>query len=289
MHSHDTIEAFRAGLARWAASLPRDLPWRDTRDPWAILVSETMLQQTQVARVVPKYVAFLERFPDARCAASAPVGAIVDAWAGLGYNRRAVLLHGAASAVVRDHDGSFPSSLGELLALPGIGPYTARAILTFAFERDTAVLDTNVARVLARQRGRALRAREAQALADELVPPARGWWWNQAMLDLGALVCTKRSPQCSDCPVRATCHWRGEGPDPAIGSAGVGVAQSRFAGSDRQGRGRLVDALRLAPVHDDELALVMGWPLDPVRAAQVAATVVADGLAVRSEQTYSLP
>ena len=285
----DAIETFRAALERWAASLPRSLPWRDTRDPWAILVSETMLQQTQVARVVPKYHAFLERFPDAGAAAASPAGALVEAWAGLGYNRRAVHLHGAARVVVRDHEGTFPSTLEELLALPGIGPYTARAILTFAFERDAAVLDTNVARVLARQHGRALRAREAQTLADELVPTGRGWWWNQAMLDLGALVCTKRSPRCADCPVRVTCEWRGEGLDPAIGSAGVGVVQSRFAGSDRQGRGRLVDALRRSPVRFDELALVMGWPNDLARAERVAAGVVADGLAVRSDATYLLP
>ena len=265
------------------------MPWRDTRDPWAILVSETMLQQTQVARVLPKYVAFLEQFPDVSAAASAPVGAIVDAWSGLGYNRRAVLLHCAARAVVRDHEGTFPASLAALLALPGVGPYTARAILAFAFEHDAAVLDTNVARVLARQHGRSLRAREAQALADALVPPGRGWWWNQAMLDLGALVCTKRAPRCGGCPVRATCAWQGEGDDPAIGSAGVSAPQSRFAGSDRQGRGRLVDALRRGPVHGADLAVVMGWPDDTVRARRVAATVVTDGLAVHAEETYVLP
>ena len=265
------------------------MPWRDTRDPWAILVSETMLQQTQVARVLPKYVAFLERFPDVSAAASAPVGAIVDAWSGLGYNRRAVLLHAAAHAVVRDHEGTFPASLAALLALPGVGPYTARAILAFAFEHDAAVLDTNVARVLARQHGRSLRAREAQALADALVPPGRGWWWNQAMLDLGALVCTKRAPCCGGCPVRGACVWQGEGVDPAIGSAGVSAPQSPFAGSDRQGRGRLVDALRRGPVHGADLAVVMGWPDDAVRAGRVAATVVTDGLAMYAEETYLLP
>jgi A/G-specific adenine glycosylase len=238
---------------------------------------------------VPKYHAFLEQFPHVDAAASAPVGAIVAAWAGLGYNRRAVHLHAAAQGVVRDHGGTFPATLAQLLALPGIGPYTARAILTFAFEHDTAVLDTNVARVLARQQGRPLRIREAQALADELVPFARGWWWNQAMLDLGALVCTKRAPKCGVCPVRVTCAWQGGGVDPAIGSAAVTVQQSRFMGSDRQGRGRLVDALRRAPVRDDELAHVMGWPGEPERAERVASTVVADGLAVRAGRTYVLP
>lgn len=289
VHCRDTIDTFRTALESWAASLPRALPWRDTRDPWAILVSETMLQQTQVARVIPKYLAFMERFPDVRSAASAPVGSLVDAWSGLGYNRRAVFLHAAAKSVVEDHDGTFPASLAELLALPGIGPYTARAILAFAFEHDAAVLDTNVARVLARQHGRSLRVREAQALADALVPPTRGWWWNQAMLDLGALVCTKRTPRCAVCPVMSTCAWRAVGVDPAIGSAAVSVPQSRFAGSDRQGRGRLVEALRRAPVRHDELARAMGWPDDPARARRVAATLVADGLVVQSGTTYSLP
>lgn len=282
-------DSVRTAVGTWAAALPRDLPWRRTRDPWAVLVSETMLQQTQVARVVPKYHAFLERFPTASVCASAPLGDVVDAWAGLGYNRRAVLLHAAAVSVARGHGGVFPASLADLLALPGVGPYTARAILAFAFERDVAVLDSNVARVLARHGGCSLSARDAQACADALVPAGRGWWWNQAMLDLGALVCTKRSPRCDSCPIRATCAWRGDGPDPAIGSAGVPAPQSRFAGSDRQGRGRLVAALRRSTVPETALASVMGWPDDCARADRVARGVVADGLAVSFDGVYSLP
>lgn len=285
MDDTGSVDGFRRALEAWARGLPdalaRDLPWRRTRDPWAVLVSETMLQQTQVARVAPKYEAFLSRFPTAASCASAPVAAVIEQWAGLGYNRRAVLLHRTACAVVDVHGGVFPDRLDALLALPGIGPYTARAVLAFAFERDVAVLDTNVARVLARRHGRRLGPREAQALADALVPEGRGWWWNQAMLDLGATVCTKRGPRCAGCPVRELCAHRGEGPDPAVGSAGVSAPQSRFAGSDRQGRGLLVDALRRGVVHERDLAAVMGWPEDPARAARVAATVVADGLATR--------
>lgn len=282
-------ESLRTAVGTWAAALPRDLPWRRTRDPWAVLVSETMLQQTQVVRVVPRYNAFLERFPAVSVCANASVGDVVDAWAGLGYNRRAVLLQAAAASVEREHGGVFPDSLAGLLALPGVGQYTARAILAFAFERDVAVLDSNVARVLARQGGRALSARDAQAHADALVPVGRGWWWNQAMLDLGALVCTKRSPGCDSCPIRATCAWQGSGVDPAIGSAGVPAPQSRFAGSDRQGRGRLVAALRRSTVPETALASVMGWPDDRARAERVARGVVADGLAVSFEGAFSLP
>lgn len=272
----------------WWAGAQRDLPWRRTRDPWAVLVSEVMLQQTQVDRVVPKWHAFLDRFPDPTTCAAAPVGAVIEAWAGLGYNRRGVALHRCAMTVVEEHGGELPLDLAALLDLPGIGPYTARAVLAFAGERDVAVVDTNVARVLARQAGRPLRPAEVQEAANVLVPPGRGWAWNQAMLDLGATVCRARDVRCGDCPVAPTCSWRGgPGPDPAVGSAGVSGGQSRFEGSDRQGRGRLVDALRRGPVVD--LASAAGWPDDPERAARVADTLVADGLAVLDGDALTLP
>lgn len=267
----------------------RDLPWRTSRDPWEILVSETMSHQTQLARVVPAWRGLIARFPTVADAAAAPVGALVDAWGGLGYNRRAVLLHRCATTVVEDHGGSIPDSLSALLALPGVGPYTARAILVFAFEQDTAVVDTNVGRILARWNGRSLNQAEVQAKADELVPPGSAWEWNQALLDFGSTVCTKRLPACGTCPVSIHCSWAGLGPDPAVSSAGISTRQSRFAGSDRQGRGRLVSALRLRSVDVAELAEVMGWPRDVDRARRVAQTVVTDGLARFNGSTYELP
>jgi len=273
-----------APLLQWAARVGRDLPWRHTRDPWAVLVSELMLQQTQVTRVVPRYHAFLERFPAPARVAAAPVGEVVRAWAGLGYNRRAVNLHATAVMVVDRHGGRLPDRLDQLLELPGVGPYTARAVLAFAFERDVGVVDTNAARVLARVAGRGLARVEVQTRADQAVPPGRGWAWNQALLDLGATVCTSRAPVCAGCPLAGGCAWHAAGcpePDPARGSAGVSTGQSRFEGSDRQGRGRLVDALRgegrLAP---DALARAAGWPDDPIRTASVVASLVRDGLAV---------
>jgi A/G-specific adenine glycosylase len=255
-----------------------------------VLVSELMLQQTQVPRVVPRYEAFLARFPTPAATATAPVADVVRAWAGLGYNRRAVNLHRAASEVVRRHGGALPRTLAELVALPGVGPYTARAVLAFAFEADVGVVEVNSARVLARAAaGRPLGAAEAQALADALVPSGQGWAWNQAMLDLGATVCTKTSPGCASCPVRPCCAWAGSGPDPAVGSAGCGSRQSTFAGSDRQGRGRVVDALRRGPVALAALAEVAGWPGEPERARRVAAGLVADGLAVVADDELALP
>jgi A/G-specific adenine glycosylase len=282
----------RADLLDWSEREGwRDLPWRRTRDPWSVFVSELMLQQTQVPRVLPRYAAFLRRFPTVRACADAPVGDVVRMWAGLGYNRRAVNLHRAALACVADHDGELPSSLEDLLALPGVGPYTARAILAFAHERDVAVLDTNAARVVARVGGTTLSLRDAQGAADALAPVGQGWRWNQAILDLGATVCTKRAPRCERCPITRSCAWFASGhhdPDPALGSGGTSGHQSTFAGSDRQGRGRLVDALRLGPVPIDDVPTITGWATDPARADRVAASLVADGLARLSPDRSTL-
>jgi A/G-specific adenine glycosylase len=277
----------RNSLLAWGLPRLRDLPWRRTRDPWSVLVSETMLQQTQVARVVPKYLDFLDDFPTPEVCAAHSVGDVVSHWVGLGYNRRAVNLHRAAVAV-RDR-GSFPDSLEDLLALPGVGPYTARAVLAFAYEADVAVVDTNIARVLARLDGHQFTATEVQDAATRLVPDGEGWAWNQVIMEFGALVCTARSPRCDGCPVRNACAWKGAGDDPAIGSAGVSGGQSRFAGSDRQGRGRLVAALRNGAVTDVRLAAVMGWPDNAERAERVARTLLADGLAIRTGDGYALP
>jgi A/G-specific adenine glycosylase len=282
-------------LLEWSERTRRDLPWRRTRDAWAVLVSELMLQQTQVARVIPKYEAFMARFPDARACAAAPLADVVKAWSGLGYNRRAVNLHRTATALMRDHGGRLPDNLAQLLALPGIGAYTARAILVFAFERPAAVVDTNAARVVARAvAGRCLGGAEVQALADQQVPADRSWAWNQAVLDLGATICTSRRPNCPCCPLApdGLCAWAGAGapgPDPAIGSAGTSRPQSTFAGSDRQGRGRLVDALRRGPVSLAQLADACGWPTQPDRAATIAAALVRDGLAVQTDGVFTLP
>lgn len=261
-----------------------DLPWRSTRDPWAVLVSETLAQQTQLSRVIPVYHRFLEMFPDPFACAAAPMGDVLIAWEGMGYNRRARDLHRAAALVVAEHGGVVPDDLDALLALPGVGPYTARAVLAFAFERDVGVVDTNAGRVLSRAAaGSRLRPAGAQAMVDAMVPVGRGWSFGQALLDLGATVCTKRAPDCPVCPLRRRCNWVRAGrpsPDPASGSAGESAAQSRFAGSDRQGRGRLVAGLRRGPLPPEELAAVAGWPDDPERVDRIVDGLVVDGLAV---------
>lgn len=288
----DRLRSVQQTMLRWSETARRDLPWRRTRDPWAVLVSEIMLQQTQVSRVEPRYAAFLSRFPTAAACAAAPVADVVRMWDGLGYNRRAVNLHRAAAAIVAGHAGRVPADLAALVALPGIGPYTARAVLAFAFEHDHGVVDTNAGRFLARAvAGRRLTAREVQAEADAMVPAGRAWAWNQAVLDLGATICTKRSPRCAACPVAALCAWRrGGGSDPAEGSAGVSGVQSRFEGSDRQGRGRLIRALRHGPVAAHEMPAAAGWPDEPARARRVAERLVAEGLAAyAADGSLTLP
>ncbi|MGD9794279.1 MAG: A/G-specific adenine glycosylase [Acidimicrobiia bacterium] len=273
----------------WAPTNGRDLPWRRTRNPWHVLLSEVMAQQTQVDRVIPKWLGFVDAYGDPAVMAAAPLAEVLVAWSGLGYPRRARDLHRSAQVIVERHGGQVPDSLEALLALPGIGPYTARAVLAFAFERDVAVVDTNVARVMARTNGRTLRAAEVQSIADECLPPGEGWAWNQALLDLGAMVCTARNPGCHRCPVRDRCVWRGEGDDPALGSAGVSGRQARFDGSDRQGRGRLMRVLGTAPVPSHELAIAMGWPADPDRALRVVSRLVDDGLVEWCNGWYRLP
>jgi A/G-specific adenine glycosylase len=234
-----------------------------------VLVSEVMAQQTQLARVVPAYLRFMEQFPTPASCAAASTGDVLRAWHGLGYNRRARNLHRASQAVVAEHGGRLPSDLSGLLSLPGVGAYTARAVLAFAYEVDVGVVDTNAGRVLSRAvAGRPVSSAEAQRLVDAMVPPTRGWWFGQALLDLGAGTCVAGTPRCGECPIRRRCRWAATGrcgADPAAGSAGVSVAQSRFDGSDRQGRGRLV-----------------GWEGDPERVDRVVAGLTAEGMVVRT-------
>lgn len=261
----------------WADAVRRDLPWRATRDPWAILVSEVMLQQTQVDRVVPRWHEFLERWPDAATLARVELAEVLAEWQGLGYPRRARNLHRTAVAIADQHGGIVPLDLDALLALPGIGPYTARAVLVFAGERDVGIVDTNVGRILARWCGRSLRPREAQTLADALVPQGRSWAWHQGLFDLGASRC-RPSPDCDGCPAAVWCAWHGDEtePDPASASAGVSRRQSRFAGSERELRGFVMRAAADRASVDE---LSSRHPeVDRTRWAGAIASLVSDGL-----------
>lgn len=275
-----------ADVLAWGTGRLRDLPWRRTRDPWQVLVSEVMLQQTQAPRVVPRWRAFLDRFPTPADCAAAPLGDVLTEWQGLGYPRRARNLHAAARSIVER--GGFPRDLADLLALPGIGPYTARAVQVFAFEIDAAVVDTNIARVYARLVGERLTPKRVQALADAAVPIGDAWTWNQCLMDLGAVLCRPNAPACDRCPLAGRCAWRGSTDlaDPAIGSSGVSARQARFEGSDRQARGRLMKALTLGPVARADAPTVM--QRDDVTARRLVADLVAEALC-RDSDPLTLP
>jgi A/G-specific adenine glycosylase len=284
------VGEFQRRLLAWYGREARPLAWRTTRDPYRILVSEIMLQQTQASRVEPAFLAFCDRFPTVRALAAAPLADVLTAWRGLGYNRRARNLHLAAQAIVERPAGEVPAELAALRALPGVGEYTARAVLAFAFHQDAAPVDTNVRRVLARAvAGAPLSARALQALADELVPPGAAGAWASALMDLGARHCTARAPRCAGCPVTEVCAWRRdrEAPDPAAGTRRA--PQPPFAASDRYHRGRLVDALRRGALAAEAVPAAAYLADDPPRAGRLAERLVADGLAEWRGDGLSLP
>lgn len=206
------LNAFRMALAGWYARRRRDLPWRRNVDPYRVWISEIMLQQTRVAAAIPYYRRFLRRFPAVTHLARARASSVLAAWSGLGYYRRARMLHRAAREIVREHGGIFPNTVEGWRALPGVGPYTAAAIASIAFDVPAAVVDGNVERVLRRLTGRALTRKHAAALAGELLNRAHPGDHNQAIMELGATVCLPKSPQCSQCPVVRSCATRGAGP-----------------------------------------------------------------------------
>ncbi len=207
------VKAFQAGLFRWFQRNGRDLPWRRTRDPYEILVSEVMLQQTQVERVREYYGRFLQEYPTVQDLAAARPARVRESWDGLGYYARARNLHVAARTIMREHGGRFPRRLEDVLALPGVGRYTAGAVISFAYGDPAPILDTNVRRVLTRifVRRRASRPANAErrlwALAEAVIPVGDAWTMNQALMDFGATVCTARKPRCPDCPILRMCAY----------------------------------------------------------------------------------
>ncbi len=287
------MNALHEPLLRWYDKHARDLPWRRTSaSAWSVMVSEFMLQQTPVSRVLPVHTAWLGRWPSPVALATEPVGEAIRAWGRLGYPRRALRLHAAATAITERHGGAVPDSYDDLLALPGVGDYTASAIVAFAFGRRRAVLDTNVRRVLARAVAggefpphavTAAERRRVEDLLPEDEPTAATW--SVAVMELGALVCTASAPRCDGCPFRDACAWRAAGYPAYDGPPRRGQA---WAGTDRQCRGRLMavtrDAHGVVPAHRMEPA----WP-DEVQRTRCLASLVADGLLVVADHGYALP
>jgi A/G-specific adenine glycosylase len=277
------MSALHGPILRWYADHARDLPWRRPEaSPWSVLVSELMLQQTPVARVLPVHEAWLERWPTPAALAAEPAGEAVRAWGRLGYPRRALRLHAAAVAIVERYGGEVPDSYEELLSLPGVGDYTAAAVASFAFGRRHVVLDTNVRRVLARALagvefpGAAV-TRAERDLATSVLPEDEptAATWAVAVMELGALVCTAAAPACDACPVADRCAWQAAGRPAYDGPPRRGQP---WAGTDRQCRGRIMAVLRESdgPVHPSRIDAV--WP-DAAQRERCVAALVADGLA----------
>ncbi len=287
------MDDLHAPVLRWYDEHARELPWRGVQaSPWSVMVSEYMLQQTPVARVLPVHEQWLDRWPTPAALAAEPVGEAIRMWGRLGYPRRALRLHAAATAIVERHDGDVPADHDALRALPGVGDYTAAAIAVFAFGRRHAVLDTNVRRVLARcvsgaEFPPATLTRGEHDLATRLLPDddADAATWSIALMELGALVCTANAPRCGACPLADRCAWRAAGFPAYDGPPRRGQA---WAGTDRQCRGRLMAVVRDAegPVRQERLART--WDEADQR-TRCLAGLVEDGLLVRDGDAYALP
>jgi A/G-specific adenine glycosylase len=274
--------ALHSAVIAWFDEHARDLPWRRPEaGPWGVMVSEFMLQQTPVSRVQPVYEQWLARWPRPADLAAEPPGEAVRAWGRLGYPRRALRLHGAATAIQERHGGDVPSDYAALRALPGVGEYTAAAVASFAYGQRHAVLDTNVRRVFARSVGgrqfppdatTAAERRMARALLPDDEPTAARW--AAATMELGALVCTARTPGCARCPIAAGCAWRAAGFPAHDGPPRRGQT---YAGTDRQVRGKLLAVLRASAGPVTQAALDQAWH-EPVQRARALDGLVADGL-----------
>jgi len=271
-------------VIEWFAKNGRDLPWRhDDFSPWGALVSEFMLQQTPVARVIPRLTEWMERWPTPSALAHASPADAVRAWQNLGYPRRALWLHACAVTIVEEHNGKVPSDVDALLRLPGVGPYTARAVAVFAFRAHEPVVDTNIRRVIARavhgesDQGPPSTTRDLADMTALLPPPDVSPEFNAGMMELGAIVCTARNPACETCPLRESCAWRAAG-YPTSNSPRR-RPQAKYEGSDRQARGAVLKALRerTEPVSRASLAAV--WA-DSVQLDRVILTLLDDGLVV---------
>lgn len=270
--AHEELARVHFALLQWYAREQRALPWRETDDPYAVLVSEIMLQQTQVDRVLPKYRQFLAAFPTLLALAEAPTAEVISAWVPLGYNRRAVSLQAIARQVIAQFDGRIPASIDDLLTLKGIGRYTAGAIACFAYRKQVATVDTNIRRVLHRiffgleYPEAKLDEKQMLAFAEHALPANEAYNWNQALMDLGATICTSNNPRCTQCPLSQNCRAFAEMSQHSLFPSGAVLHQLRkvaeqktnyrtqqsqpFTSTNRYFRGRIVDFLRSLPTSE---------------------------------------
>ena len=311
----DLLGRVQQALLTWYAAEQRSLPWRVTSDPYAILVSEIMLQQTQVDRVLPKYRQFLEAFPTLADLAVAPTAKVISIWVPLGYNMRAVRLQAIARQVIAEFNGRIPETIEELLTLKGIGRYTAGAIACFAYHKQVASVDTNIRRVLHRiflgLEAPEPRLNDAQmlTLAEEVLPPGEAYNWNQALMDLGATVCTSNNPRCTDCPLQEVCRAYAEMSAHSLFPSGKVLRELRkvaekkapyqqrpFTQTDRYFRGRIVDLLRSLPAGERCRLETLGPRIKPEFSEEelpwlqkLVARLAKDGLVDATEAGVRLP
>jgi A/G-specific adenine glycosylase len=314
----DHVIQAQAALLQWYAREQRNLPWRATSDSYAILVSEIMLQQTQVDRVLPKYQQFLSAFPTLVDLAVAPTADVISAWVPLGYNRRAISLQSIARQVMAEYEGCIPDTIDELLKLKGIGRYTAGAIACFAYRKQVATVDTNIRRVLHRiflgleHPEPRVNGSQMLSLAEQVLPAGKAYDWNQALMDLGATICTSNNPVCLDCPLQETCQAYKEMSQYSLFPSGTVLRQMRhlskvaekktsyqaqpFTSTNRYFRGRIVDLLRSLPP-DERISLAMLGPKikpefspdDLAWLQKVVDGLVRDGLLDYNEDGARLP
>jgi A/G-specific adenine glycosylase len=311
----EQLTRVHAHLLQWYASEHRDLPWRSTHDPYAILVSEMMLQQTQVQRVLPKYEQFLSAFPTLADLAAASTAEVISAWVPLGYNMRAVRLQSIARQVMNEYDGSIPDTIEELLTLIGIGRYTAGAIACFAYKKQVAMVDTNIHRVLHRiflgldLSEPRLTNDQRLAFAEQVLPDGKAYDWNQALMDLGATICTSANPQCSRCPLQDACKTYAELSQYSLFPSGTAMRQLRrvaekkeayqkqpFTSTNRYFRGRIVDQLCSLPEGQRVPLTVLGPKIkqefkdeDLIWLQQLVEKLAKDGLVDFAEEGVRLP
>ena len=311
----DHLAQVQLSLLNWYAQEQRDLPWRKTSDPYAILVSEVMLQQTQVDRVLPKYRQFLAAFPTLADLAAASTADVISAWVPLGYNRRAISLQSIAKQVIADYQGHIPDTIEELLKLKGIGRYTAGAIACFAYRKHVATVDTNIRRVLHRiflgleQPEQKINDQQMLLLAEQVLPESQAYNWNQALMDLGATICTSNDTRCGSCPLQETCQAYTEMGQYSLFPSGVVFRQMRkvaekksnyqaqpFTSSNRYFRGRIIDLLRSVPPRQRIPLEVLGVQIKPGYSAEdstwlqkIINGLVKDGLLDATEEGVRLP
>src|SRR2546430_2342450 len=278
----EQVVRVHSSLLQWYQEHQRDLPWRATDDAYAILVSEIMLQQTQVERVLPKYRQFLTAFPTLADLAAAPTADVISVWVPLGYNSRAVRLQSIARQVIAEYEGRIPDTIDELLRLKGIGRYTAGAIACFAYRKQVATVDTNIYRVLHRiflgleQPAPKLNDAQMLTLAEQILPVGEAYNWNQALMDLGATICTSNNPQCTRCPIQQTCAAYTEMSQQSLFPSGAVLREMRkvaekkdnyqtqpFTSTNRYFRGRIVDHLRSLPANERISLNTLGRKIKP--------------------------